>query len=150
MCALNYQDVHCLPLPGDLPETFCKLHAAGRGFRRWLHRSYNIAHCMLSKVRVTGEWRTGEDSEGDESIWATIRAFAMRAWRIGVRMLVSQLDIEPITSEKSSLELSLYGYKATTLLTCTRACPVLILFGAPTILTKKFVAFLPQSNQMME
>jgi hypothetical protein len=61
-----------------------------------------------------------------------------------------QLGFEPIISENTSLELSLFSYKATMLLTCTGMCPVRILAGALTTLTEEFVAFLSQSKKITE
>jgi hypothetical protein len=57
---------------------------------------------------------------------------------------------EPITSDNTSLEFCLFGYKATTLLTCAGTYPVRILARASTIMTEAFVAFLTHSKQMTE
>jgi hypothetical protein len=156
MCTLNIQDVHYLPLPGDLLETFANLTllhrfictAASCNFCTWLHDAYIIAHCILSKVSVTDKWRIEEDSEGDGSVWATIRTFELMVRAIWVRQPVSQLGFKPNTSENMSLELSLFRYEATTLLTFTGTCPVIILAGASTLLTDEFVVLLPEYKQM--
>jgi hypothetical protein len=158
MCTLNIQDVHYLLLSGDLPETFANFTirhrftctAAGCNFRRSLHHTYFIAICLLSKVSVIDEWRTEEDSEGDGSVWATIPAFALMVREIWDRQPASQMGFKPNTSENMSLELSLFRYEATTLLTFTGTCPVIILAEASTILTEEFVALLPESKQMTE
>jgi hypothetical protein len=125
MCTLNFQNVHDLPLCGDLPdasENFTLRHwficTGSRNSCRSLHCSCSIAHCKLSKGTMMGEWWIWKDSEGNGSICGTIQAFEMR----GPRNMSQAAGVpaELRTNHFLRIQVQKSVCPAATLLTCTR------------------------------
>jgi hypothetical protein len=156
MCALKFEDVHYFPLPRDLPETSANIthrHRfictdASRNFRRSLHDFCIIAHCILSEVMVTGEWRIGKHSK--ETVVSAYHPGIYTEGPNNMSQLVYEMGFEPSSSEYMSWEHSLFGLEATILPTCTGMCPVQILGGASNILTEVLMAFIIHPKQMTE